>query len=88
MLTALDSDMNQILGLELGANDYILKTTPPRYCWPVCASSYGNGRRPTVRQSQSTAQSTPAELWRVAYRPLCRDVRLANQVISFIDRRL
>lgn len=29
MLTALDSDMNQILGLELGANDYILKTTPP-----------------------------------------------------------
>lgn len=29
MLTSLDSDMNQILGLELGANDYILKTTPP-----------------------------------------------------------
>ena len=29
MLTALDSDMNQILGLELGANDYILKNTPP-----------------------------------------------------------
>ncbi|WP_115717869.1 two-component system response regulator RstA [Gallaecimonas mangrovi] len=29
MLTSLDSDMNQVLGLELGANDYILKTTPP-----------------------------------------------------------
>lgn len=29
MLTSLDSDMNQILSLELGANDYILKTTPP-----------------------------------------------------------
>lgn len=27
MLTSLDSDMNQILSLELGANDYILKTT-------------------------------------------------------------
>ena len=25
MLTSLDSDMNQILGLELGANDYILR---------------------------------------------------------------
>lgn len=25
MLTSLDSDMNQILSLELGANDYILK---------------------------------------------------------------
>ncbi|MCD8475279.1 MAG: response regulator [Shewanella fodinae] len=29
MLTSLDSDMNQVLALELGANDYILKTTPP-----------------------------------------------------------
>ncbi len=29
MLTSLDSDMNHILGLELGASDYILKTTPP-----------------------------------------------------------
>lgn len=29
MLTSLDSDINQIMGLELGANDYILKTTPP-----------------------------------------------------------
>lgn len=29
MLTSLDSDMNHILGLELGANDYILKSTPP-----------------------------------------------------------
>ena len=29
LLTSLDSDMNHILALELGANDYILKTTPP-----------------------------------------------------------
>ncbi|WP_417359037.1 two-component system response regulator RstA [Gallaecimonas pentaromativorans] len=29
MLTSLDSDMNQVLALELGANDYILKTAPP-----------------------------------------------------------
>ncbi|WES70560.1 two-component system response regulator RstA [Superficieibacter sp. HKU1] len=29
LLTSLDSDMNHILSLELGANDYILKTTPP-----------------------------------------------------------
>ncbi|WKE64614.1 two-component system response regulator RstA [Gallaecimonas kandeliae] len=29
LLTSLDSDMNEVLGLELGANDYILKTTPP-----------------------------------------------------------
>ncbi len=29
MLTSVTSDMNQILGLELGANDYVIKTTPP-----------------------------------------------------------
>ena len=29
LLTSLDSDMNHVLSLELGANDYILKTTPP-----------------------------------------------------------
>ncbi|MDL5386720.1 two-component system response regulator RstA, partial [Aeromonas hydrophila] len=27
--TSLDSDMNHILALEMGADDYILKTTPP-----------------------------------------------------------
>ncbi|STI46653.1 DNA-binding transcriptional regulator RstA [Escherichia coli] len=29
LLTSLDSDMNHILALEMGAYDYILKTTPP-----------------------------------------------------------
>lgn len=29
LLTSLESDMNHILALEIGANDYILKTTPP-----------------------------------------------------------
>ena len=29
MLTARDEDLDQILGLELGADDYIAKTRPP-----------------------------------------------------------
>ncbi len=29
LLTSVGSDMNQVLGLELGANDYVIKTTPP-----------------------------------------------------------
>ena len=29
LLTSVGSDMNQVLGLELGANDYVVKTTPP-----------------------------------------------------------
>lgn len=35
LLTSLDSDMNHILALEMGACDYILKTTPPLFCWRV-----------------------------------------------------
>ncbi len=43
LLTSLDSDMNHILSLEMGASDYILKTTPPavhfsRDCVCICAS--------------------------------------------------
>jgi len=29
LLTSLNSDMNQILGFEIGASDYVVKTTPP-----------------------------------------------------------
>ncbi|QLI81102.1 two-component system response regulator RstA [Chitinibacter fontanus] len=29
LLTSLNSDMNQILGFEIGATDYVVKTTPP-----------------------------------------------------------
>ena len=49
MLTALDSDMNQILGLELGANDYVLKTTPP----------LGAPRAPAGPTAPSTATNRP-----------------------------
>ena len=37
LLTSLDSDMNHILSLEMGASDYILKTTPPAPA-SVCAA--------------------------------------------------
>lgn len=29
LLTSLNSDMNQVLGFEIGATDYVVKTTPP-----------------------------------------------------------
>lgn len=37
LLTSLDSDMNHILSLEMGANDYILK----RHRQPCCSPAYG-----------------------------------------------
>jgi two-component system response regulator RstA len=46
LLTSLDSDMNHILSLEMGANDYILKTTPLRFYWRVCDCIYASRPAP------------------------------------------
>ncbi len=66
LLTSLDSDMNHILALEMGANDYILKTTPPAYCWRGCVCTCGRtfpfpARRPTRRQHRQRAAFRPAQ---------------------------
>ncbi|MCU6172934.1 two-component system response regulator RstA [Citrobacter cronae] len=49
LLTSLDSDMNHILALEMGACDYILKTTPPAVLLARL--------RLHLRQSEHSAQS-------------------------------
>jgi two-component system response regulator RstA len=83
MLTSLDSDMNHILGLELGANDYILKNTPPA----VVAARL----RAQLRQHQpaaspaAAANGTPAQ--RLVFGKLvidepCREVTLDGERIA------
>lgn len=64
LLTSLDSDMNHILALELGACDYILKTTPP----PVLLARL----RLHLRQSplNTTADVSPANAGLTPHRPL------------------
>ncbi|MFM5427486.1 two-component system response regulator RstA [Aeromonas veronii] len=82
MLTSLDSDMNQILSLELGANDYILKTTPP----PVLLARL----RVQFRQHQQTptqpaaTSSVPQQLQfgRLRVDGPGRDVRLDGESIA------
>ncbi|MBL0472597.1 two-component system response regulator RstA [Aeromonas veronii] len=82
MLTSLDSDMNQILSLELGANDYILKTTPP----PVLLARL----RVQFRQHQqtptqpATTSSVPQQLQfgRLRVDGPGRDVRLDGESIA------
>jgi len=51
LLTSLDSDMNHVLALEMGANDYIMKTTPP----VVLLARL----RLHLRQNPVTARETP-----------------------------
>ncbi|MNF46695.1 DNA-binding transcriptional regulator RstA [Aeromonas encheleia] len=79
MLTSLDSDMNQILSLELGANDYILKTTPP----PVLLARL----RVQFRQQGAPAAAVPSappqrlQFGRLQIDGPGRDVRLAGTSI-------
>ncbi|MFC3912676.1 two-component system response regulator RstA [Pseudaeromonas sharmana] len=81
MLTALDSDMNQILGLELGASDYILKTTPP----PVLLARLRVQLRNVEPHKVLPAPRQPPQ--QLAFGSLCidaqsRDVRLAGDSIA------
>lgn len=82
MLTSLDSDMNQILSLELGANDYILKTTPPavllarlrvqfRQHQPASSEPIATNRPPQQLQFGQLRVDGPG-----------RDVRLAGESIA------
>ena len=78
MLTSLDSDMNHILGLELGANDYILKNTPPA----VVAARL----RAQLRQHQPAAPvaSSPQRLvfGKLLIDEPCREVTLDGERIA------
>ncbi|UTH72248.1 two-component system response regulator RstA [Chromobacterium sp. IIBBL 290-4] len=82
MLTSLDSDMNQILGLELGANDYILKTTPPSVLVARLRAQLRN-----MRPAQPAAEAAPAKSSRKAVfgqlsiDPVSRDVTLCGEKI-------
>lgn len=85
LLTSLDSDMNHILSLEMGANDYILKTTPPA----VLLARLRLHLRQRI-SAQHTVETTPTTLKpRKAMRfgalcidPLNRMVTLGEEDIS------
>ena len=83
MLTALDSDMNQILGLELGANDYILKTTPPSVLLArLRVQLRQQPAQPQVAPSSSLISQRQLNFGELSIDPQSRDVRLANHSIS------
>ncbi len=87
LLTSLDSDMNHILSLELGACDYILKTTPP----PVLLArlrlhlrqSPVSGPGSTQVQSSSTLlPHRPLRFGTLCIDPVNRQVTLGAQDVS------
>ena len=85
LLTSLDSDMNHILALEMGACDYILKTTPPAVLLARL--------RLHLRQNELTAQAKgiqdtamtphkPLRFGALIIDPVNRSVALSGEPVS------
>ncbi|QEL56591.1 two-component system response regulator RstA [Chromobacterium paludis] len=84
MLTSLDSDMNQILGLELGANDYILKTTQPSVLVARLRAQLRHLRpaQPAADAAQAGKPSSRKVVFgQLSIDPVSRDVVLAGEKI-------
>ncbi|ADM98805.1 two-component system response regulator RstA [Dickeya dadantii] len=92
LLTSLDSDMNHILSLEMGADDYILKTTPPAVLLArlrLHFRQYAAAPTPAVEKSvQSAPVKTQVQVHKslhfglLCIDPVNRDVTLANENIA------
>ena len=55
MLSAHGEEIDHVLGLELGADDYVTKPFSPASCWRVCAACCGAHGSLLQRQSLVTA---------------------------------
>ena len=75
MLTALDDDMDQMLGLELGADDYIIKPVQPRLLLTRVRTLL---RRVRVDDTRSLGQYTqPPQTLRIGV----LDINMANRCV-------
>ena len=68
MLTAKVEETDEVLGLELGADDYITKPFSVRSCWRACARCCG-GRR--EKRGKRASCVWPTSRW-IAKPKLCR----------------
>ncbi len=82
MLTALDEDMDQMLGLELGADDYIIKPVQPRLLLTRI--------RALLRRLDKNAAAEPSSLTKISSSQALLsignlEINLANRSVSMSD---
>ncbi|ULR29483.1 two-component system response regulator RstA [Dickeya fangzhongdai] len=89
LLTSLDSDMNHILSLEMGADDYILKTTPPAVLLArlrLHFRQYAAAPQPAVEKSAPVKTQVQVHkslhFGLLCIDPVNRDVTLADENIA------
>lgn len=76
MLTARDEDYDQVLGLELGADDYVLKPVEPRVLLARIRAILRRG------QPHQTVNTRALQFGQLSIDPLNRQIRLAGQEVS------
>jgi two-component system response regulator RstA len=85
MLTSINSDTNQILGFEMGATDYVLKTTPPSV---LVARIKAHLRRQKDQFAINEKQPSEFKLLSLDFGilqidPVNRSVHYLNEVVNF-----
>ena len=84
MLTARDEDVDQIVGLELGADDYVIKPVQPRILLARIRTLLRRAQPSLITNSSLLTQqaSDPLDFDRLKINPAAREVNLDNQVIE------
>lgn len=84
MLTARDEDIDQIVGLELGADDYVIKPVQPRILLARIRTLLRRVQLPQVVTGSSVTEqkSKGFNFDRLKIDPSAREVTLDNQVIE------
>ena len=85
MLTALDEDMDQMLGLELGADDYIIKPVQPRLLLSRIRALLRRTELNTPLIQNTQESKSDASIFKVADLTICLTDRSVKQGGQTID---
>lgn len=84
MLTARDEDVDQIVGLELGADDYVIKPVQPRILLARIRTLLRRVQLPQVAASSNVNEQVSKRLDfdRLSIEPSAREVTLDQQIVE------